>query len=143
MNTTASKALFDSELPILRRNAQLSGWTIHIAEYPIVDVSFDDGKRTPLRLRLKAENWNDQPPSAELLEPNGAFIVPDGVPRGGVFNSGLHPRNQRPFVCMAGLLEYHTYPCHVSDSWENYKSRSGYNLTGILFQLWDSWKTTK
>jgi hypothetical protein len=108
-----------------------------------VDVSFNDGIRTPLRLRLRAENWNDQPPSAELLETNGALMASDRIPRGGVFNGGSHPKTKHPFVCMAGLLEYHTHPSHVSDHWENYKSRCSHNLTGILFQLWDSWKATK
>jgi hypothetical protein len=44
---------------------------------------------------------------------------------------------------MAGAREYHTHSSHVNDLWDNYKHRGGYDLGGILHQLWSAWlKTT-
>jgi len=41
---------------------------------------------------------------------------------------------------MAGVREYHTHPSHTGDVWENYKDRSGYDLGGLLTQVWRVWQ---
>jgi Predicted metal binding domain len=41
----------------------------------------------------------------------------------------------QPFMCMAGIREYHTHSSHVGDLWENYRSSPDYDLPGILVQV--------
>jgi hypothetical protein len=41
---------------------------------------------------------------------------------------------------MAGVREYHTHSSHVSDAWENYKTKSGYDLGGVITQVWRAWQ---
>jgi hypothetical protein len=118
-------------------------WTIHAAAYPILEVGFAAPGRTPLRVRARCDGWNGQPVSIEWLDAKGLPLtsIPQGP--GGQLNNGAHPQTGRPFVCMAGVREYHAHPSHVGDSWENYKDRSGYDLGGVITQVWRAWKQAK
>jgi hypothetical protein len=145
VNEVVSKTLFDREVANLQRLAALRDWTIHRAEFPIIDVGFADESRLPLRIRMVAAAWNDLPPSVELLAPDGAFL-PCGTSKllpGGVLNPGPHRFTGRPFVCMVGTKEYHTHENHVGDSWDNYRRRDGMSLLYILSQIWEAWLRTK
>jgi hypothetical protein len=31
----------------------------------------------------------------------------------------------------------------VADVWDNYKSRAGYDLGGVITQVWRAWQTAK
>ena len=141
MNTTASKALFEVQTDqIAGRLLEARHWRVFTIKCPVVDIGFEIDGRTGLRLWLNFDDWNDQPPSILLLSMVGEPLAT--VPRdpGGVFNSSAHPATRRPFICMAGSREYHTHPSHVNDSWDNYKSRGGYDIGGILTQLWYAWQ---
>jgi len=143
MNETASRALFEDDVrKISERLLASRNWKLYNNEFPVLDVGFRGDGRTELRLRFIAANWNDAPPSVELLDASGNFLAANQVPQrpGGVFNQGIHPATSRPFVCMAGTLEYHTHSSHVGDSWNNYKSKDAFTLGGIMTQLWSSWQ---
>jgi hypothetical protein len=145
MNETASRILFDQDVgKINERLLGVRGWQLYSKEFPVLDVGFQLEGRTELRLRFVAKNWSDEPPSIELLDKDGNYLPADKVPQkpGGVFNRGHHHLTGRPFVCMAGSLEYHTHSSHVSDSWDNYKRKSGYDLGGLATQLWRAWLTS-
>lgn len=116
-------------------------WKIYQREFPVLDVGFRGEGRTEMRVRFVAKDWNDFPPSIQLLNAEGSFLASTELPRnsGSLFNAGPHPSTSRPFICMAGSLEYHTFHSHVSDFWGNYKNRDGYSLGGIMTQLWDAW----
>ena len=139
MNELASQMLFDAELPRLKRLAASCGWTVNEASFPVLDVSFGAETVRALRLRLRADGWNELPASVELLTPSGVPLAVGAAPRHGVFNQGPHSNGQsRPFVCMVGSREYHTHTSHLSDSWENY--RQGASLLGLVTQLWHAWR---
>jgi hypothetical protein len=88
---------------------------------------------------MVCDNWNELPPSVELLEADGTAMM--AIPQGptGVFNASAHPVTRKPFICMAGSREYHTHSSHTTDLWDNYKDKSGYDLGDILGQLWSAW----
>ncbi|MGE0093061.1 MAG: putative metal-binding protein [Alphaproteobacteria bacterium] len=116
------------------------GWEIISSGYPVLDVIFKHASASALRLRLTCDDWPELPPSIELLAESGAHL--SNVPQNasGVFNNGPHPSTGRPFICMRGAREYHTYPSHISDAWDNYRGKPGLDLGGILLQLWRVWK---
>lgn len=139
MHPAASRALFDAAMVTLEpRLLEARGWQIVTSTYPTLDIVFRDAARKPLRLRLNCTDWNELPPEIELLKEDGSY-PPEICGGGGQFNLNPHPITQRYFVCMIGSREYHTHSSHVGDLWENYRSRSAYDLHGIAFQLWRAW----
>ncbi len=136
-----ARANFDRDVARIHPRAIAArGWRIVEARYPILDVVFNHPTAKALRLRLICPDWDDIPPSIELLDEKGAYLPAKPTDTGGQFHPGPHPKTQRPFVCMRGALEYHTHPQHLTDGWANYRGIAGMDLGGILFQLWRVWK---
>jgi hypothetical protein len=121
----------------------MRGWVIYVASYPLLEIGFAAPNRQPVRLRVRCDGWNGQPPSVDWLSDEGTPLasIPQGP--GGQLNNSPHPQTKRPFVCMAGVREYHNHPSHVGDSWDNYKSRPGYDLGGVLTRVWRSWQEAR
>ena len=141
MHPAAAQALFEEHAyNFSPKLARRRGWRINSIEFPVVDCTFTAPERTALRLRLLCDNWNDLPPAVSLHAADGTFLETLPVDPTGVFNPGLHPETQRPFICMRGVREYHTHPSHVSDLWESLKNSSNYTLGGIITQLWNAWQ---
>lgn len=142
MNPVLSKVFFESQTKDLGgRIAQIRSWVIHSLTYPVIDISFTHGNRKAFRVRMKCENYNELPPSIELLSKDEKFLkkVPIGT---FVLNQGPHPITKRPFICNPGSLEYHTHRSHKNDLWDNYRKRPEYNLGGILTQIYNAWCKT-
>lgn len=136
-----SKAAFDRDVGrIDPRSVRMRDWTIIEADYPVLDVLFGHASAPPLRLRLVCDDWDEIPPSIQLLDKDGQFLTTAPPNIGNVFNPGGHPTTGRPFVCMRGAREYHIHSSHTSDLWDNYRGQSGMDLGGIVFQLWQAWK---
>ncbi|BAM93142.1 hypothetical protein S58_71780 [Bradyrhizobium oligotrophicum S58] len=136
-----SKAAFDRDVGRIDvRSARMRGWTILEANYPILDVLFDHAAAAPLRLRFRCDDWDEVPPSIELLNREGHHLTTAPPNVGNVFHPGGHPSTGRPFVCMRGAREFHTHPSHTTELWDNYRGQSGMDLGGIVFQLWQAWK---
>lgn len=136
-----SKAAFDRDVKLIdRRSARMRDWTIIEDAYPVLDVLFGHASAAPLRLRLICNDWDELPPSIQLLSKEGQPLATAPPNVGNVFNGGAHPATGRPFVCMRGAREYHTHSSHTSDLWDNYRGQSGMDLGGIVFQLWQAWK---
>ncbi len=133
-----SKRLFDKDVAALTEEAAKSlRFAVNSKEFPTLDVTVEHSK--PIRLRFQCEDWDDQPPSIELLNPDGTAY--DGtMPSNNVFNGAAHPKTGRRFVCMRGSREYHTHPSHVNESWGAYRGQDGMNVCGILMQLARSWR---
>jgi hypothetical protein len=143
MNETASKMLFDKDVfKIDGRLLSVRGWKLYSKEFPVLDVGFQAGGRTEFRVRLIANNWNAEPPAIELLDKDGNYLTGPKIPQnsGNVFHTDNHHLTGRPFICMPGAREYHTHQSHVADSWDNYRHQSGYDLGGIMTQLWWVWQ---
>lgn len=141
MHEAASKAIFDSQVEKLsERLFKLRGWILHSNTYPVLDVSFQSDSRIPLRVRLVCDNWNEWPPSIQLLSIEGNTLSTIKRDPAGIFHKGPHPITRRPFICTPGSREYHTHTSHVGDLWDNYKNQSGFDLGGILTKIWRAWK---
>jgi len=140
MHPAATKALFDEEAKHLSPAlCARRGWVMHTLEFPVINVSYTAPNRTPLRLTLTCDNWNDHPPSIRLEKSDGTPLTQISSNPTGVFHAGPHNVTNLPFVCMRGSREYHTHPSHVADSWEALKGESRYSIGGIMTQVWNAW----
>ena len=140
MNRAASQALFDEQAKHLEGVLlEMRKWRVFSRTFPLLDVGFEEANRTPFRVQMHCEDWNESPPSIALLAVDGTVLT--ALPTGptGIFHQGPHPITARPFVCMAGSQEYHTHSSHTSDLWDSYKTRAGYDLGGILTRIWNGW----
>lgn len=140
MHELASRALFESETEKFSpRLAESRGWIFHKTEYPIIDVSFTAKNRSGIRLRMNCSDWNEKPPSIELLALDGSILMKLPPNPTGVFNPGMHAQTGRPFICMRGSREYHTHESHLNDLWDSHRNSPDNNLGGLLTQLWHAW----
>lgn len=141
MHPAAAQALFESQVVNLTPAlAQRRGWVLHEVAWPVIDCSFTAPRRTILRVRLHCEDWNDQPPSIDLLNADGTYLTRNMTNSTNVFNQSAHPTTGQHFVCMAGSREYHTHPSHLTDHWAGFRDRASHDLGGILTQLWHAWR---
>ena len=142
MHELASRALFEDEVKKLRPELlETRGWVLFAKEYPILDVGFTARDGAKIRLLLSCQEWNDRPPSVDLLDWDGQRLPAIQRDPAGVFNNSAHPQTGRPFICMKGVREYHTHPSHARDAWESIKGSDNFTLGGILTQLWHVWRT--
>lgn len=141
MHPAAAQALFESQVATLTPAlAQRRGWMLHEVAWPVIDCSFTAPRRTILRVRLRCDDWNDQPPSIDLLNTDGTYLTRNMANPTNVFNQSAHHTTGRPFVCMAGSREYHTHPSHLTELWGGYKDRASHDLGGLVTQLWHAWR---
>lgn len=154
MLETVSKRLFDDALsPLTPRLEKGWGWIVNEASYPILDVTFVRPGKRSIRVRLSCEGWDDEPPSMTLLTPDGeplespwqggnpeyAGLFTPGPSGNTIFNGGPHELTGKPFVCMRGSKEFHTYSGHRHELWDNYRGQTGNDLLGLLAQVWKAW----
>jgi len=140
MHPDASKLLFDDEVGRWPPDLAASrGWVLHNTTFPVIDCEFTRAGRTPIRVRLVCTDWDDQPPSVELLNSAGQFLQSLTPNPTGVFNGSAHAVTGRPFVCMAGSREYHTHTSHLNDPWSQHRDKPGFSLGDILTKLWHAW----
>ncbi|MBP2510290.1 hypothetical protein J2855_003943 [Agrobacterium tumefaciens] len=138
-----SKAEFDRDIGRLDdRTAKKFGWRVIASTFPVFDVVFEHATARPIRLRLKCEDWDDLPPSIEILNEDGTYAIEAPPHAGSVFNGSAHPSTGRIFVCMRGAREFHTHPSHLNELWANYRGQPGIDLLGLVSQLWRAWKRT-
>jgi hypothetical protein len=111
-------------------------WQLNELSFPIIDVTFLG--QSPLRIRMTCDDWDELPPSCEILNADGTPWI--GPSKNGIFNTGRHDKTGRCFICMRGSREYHTHSSHLSDLWDNHRGQDGNNLPGILDQLSRAWR---
>lgn len=145
MNINLSKHKFQEQTSCFpNKLLELRNWTINSVQHPVIDITFNSTNRRPLRLRFICKDFDEYPPSIELLKENGEYLDPTEVPIGtAVFNRGKHPNTGRPFICSPGSLEYHTHQSHLNDNWENYRGKSSYNIGGLFTQFFNAWLKTR
>jgi len=110
-------------------------------------VSISTGS-TPLpvvacAIRLYYDNYDLWPPSLTFIDPFSgdatlphvrAFMaLPDG-PRDVLIDA--HPLTGRPFLCFAGIREYHSHPQHTGDSWMLHRAAGEGSLATICDRVW-------
>lgn len=85
---------------------------------------------------LELDDWDSQPPTAELLGANRAPLPveewPHKLTRRGLVNG--HPSYPRPFFCRPGLREFHTHPQHEDEPWDEIRGR-GIRLSALVLGL--------
>lgn len=119
---------------------QVRNWQIFNRAYPVFDVGFCSSRRsTSIRIRMLCDNFNELPPTIELLTLDGKFLTQVERDPAGIFNSSAHPITGKPFICMKGSREYHTHSSHLTDTWESIRDLPGYDLGDILTQVWRAW----
>lgn len=145
----------------LSRDYEQRGWFLVEAEFPIVFVAMAAPvlKPSPLVLGvlLDYSNYDAAPPSVRIVdpftrEPYRGSELPTVLPRAlpvqnmqfpGLPNGGLqvrpaqpllqfHHPDEVPFLCIAGVKEYHEHPGHSGDSWELHRTSGAGRLVRIL-----------
>lgn len=136
------------------------GWLLLAAKYPHVLVALAAPQLTPPAIvtgvAFDYANYDAQPPSVRLVNPftgepykgnqlpttlnrqvqmSGAMMP--GLP-GGVAMLAHQPYMQFhspedvPFLCIAGVREYHEHPAHTGDAWELHRAAGAGRLTRLL-----------
>jgi hypothetical protein len=137
-----------------------TGWFLLEAEFPRVLVAMAAPQCTPPAIVLGVEidytNYDAEPPSVRLVDPFSgdpylAESLPTPLPRAAVAQSvqlpgmpgalqvqGAQPLMQAygpkeiPFLCIAGVREYHQHPAHSGDPWEMHRSSGAGRLVRLL-----------
>lgn len=143
MNLILSQKLFEEQTKhFSEKLLKLRSWSINEIAYPTLDVTFRHQGRVPFRVRMRCNSYDELPCTIELLKENGDYYLKTPIGT-GVINNGRHPITNRPFICSPGSLEYHTHPSHLNDAWDNYRNKSGYDLGGMMTQIYNAWLKTK
>lgn len=94
-------------------------------------------------VRLTYENYDLWPPSLTFIdvvsrEPQkphvGAIVQTTGGPQNLVIDG--HPTTHRPFLCLAGIREYHTHPQHTGDDWLLHRAAHEGSVSTICDRIW-------
>jgi Predicted metal binding domain len=148
MHPELSRKLFDEQVAKITGNADLlvdRGWLVLFAVYPELTIAVRHRRTNRVRVfRFLFEDWNDQPPRLSFVDGETLETLPGTMwpksPTSYWHATGWQPAGSptptaEPFMCMAGIREYHTHTSHVTDSWENYKNQSDFDLGGIVSKV--------
>jgi len=141
VHEAVSRQLFDQAIAGLTQElCENRGWRLVDQAFPVLDVEFTAATRTSMRVRMTCDGWNGVPPAVSFHSADGTPLPELPVGPQGQFNNSIHPGTGRPFLCMVGSREYHQYPGHTEDLWDRYRDRPGYDLGGLLTQVWWIWR---
>jgi hypothetical protein len=142
-----SAELFEEGVARLTGNPELlvdRGWLILESKHPRLTLTIHHRATGKLRTFLfEFDNWNDQPPALSIVDPDTRQPV-TGTLWPQQYQSYWHQSGwsntplittPKPFMCMPGILEYHTHYSHVGDKWDNYKASPDYSIFGIVSQV--------
>jgi hypothetical protein len=98
-----------------------------------------------LLLRVRCDDFDGQPPLAELLRPEDRTPLPDrewpkdGTNRGIVPN---HPKYKRKFFCRPGFREFHEHLEHEDHPWDQIRAEStlAHRLLPLIHDLKFRWR---
>lgn len=143
----------------LRANYEARGWFLVEAAFPTVFVVLGVPQTRPPAILCGVvfdyTNYDAAPPSVRLVDPftRRPFInreLPTALPKAlpaqavevGVGMNfeiqGAQPLMQAhgdddiPFLCIAGVHEYHDHPGHSGDAWELHRSTGAGNVVRLL-----------
>jgi hypothetical protein len=98
-----------------------------------------------LLLRVRCDDFDGQPPLAELLRPDDRTPLPDDEwPKDGT-NRGIvpnHPKYKRKFFCRPGFREFHEHLEHEDHPWDQIRAEStlALRLMGLIHDLKFRWR---
>jgi hypothetical protein len=162
VDPAVSRQKFDVELEAFERNAkdnQRRGWWLLRSEFPEVVIAFAAPQLSPAAVvcgvLLDFTNYDAEPPSVRLVNPfteepyrtknlptvlhrrrvNSVQLGPNGPVAQQVvvtpMMQGLDP-DEIPFLCLAGVREYHQHPAHTGDSWLLHRGKGEGSMFSIL-----------
>lgn len=138
------------------------GWFLIRSEYPIASVVFVASHVKPSVVVLAVEfdytNYDASPPSVRMVDPfsgealkasqlptplNRALpsqeMALPGLPAGARMQIAAaqpymqaHGPDEVPFLCLAGVREYHEHPAHSGDAWELHRASGAGRLVRLL-----------
>ena len=145
----------------LEADYRARGWFLVKADWPVAIVVLASNKTSPPAIVTAAQfdytNYDAEPPSVRLIDPfSGRLLlskelptrlprmipgpeVPIPVPNGPKMqmNTTLelmqaHSPEDLPFLCVAGVKEYHDHPGHSGDPWELHRAAGEGRLVRLL-----------
>lgn len=150
-----TRAKFDRQLALWDENSSLyarRGWMMLSRGELTVDIGFLTnvrfvGQDVPVMtvcIRLDYHNFDLWPPSLTFIDPltrdpkPPVIGAPDKEPDGEVRDALIaqHPTTGLPFLCIAGVREYHTHPQHSGDDWLLHRPLGEGDLAVICDRVW-------
>ena len=145
----------------LESDYRMRGWFLLEAKGSLVKVLLASNKTNPPTLvtavRFDYTNYDAEPPSVRFVDPfSGRFLVdrelpirllravpgpevdmpgPGGMKAQWKTTQDLmqaHSPEDLPFLCIAGVKEYHDHPGHSGDSWELHRPAGEGRLVRLL-----------
>ena len=110
--------LLDQEAKVARERHGQRLASLEVVGTDVLCVVDGTDKGT-ITLRLDGARYDAEPFSVTVIGTDGTVAPQEQWP--GTLAQGLHPGLQRPFVCIAGTFEYHTYPGHAEDAWDAHR----------------------
>jgi len=116
----------------------------------VASVSFPAGSVVPVVtacIRLDYTNYDLEPPSLRFIdvwtgEPAAPPVQPSQLSSAGELQNlmpGPHPNTGLPFLCLPGLLEYHTHPQHSGDLWlVGHRAQGAGRLAVVCERVWQA-----
>ena len=162
VDPAVSRVKFDREITdyiSFEADYRARGWFLLKADWPVVVVVLASNKTNPpsivTAVQFDYTNYDAEPPSVRLIDPfSGRFLLskelPTRLPRlipgpelpvpgGGKaqLNTALdlmqaHSPEDLPFLCVAGVKEYHDHPGHSGDPWEIHRTAGEGRLIRLL-----------
>jgi len=120
------------------------GWLVLTSTYPSVRIAVRHSRTGKVRVfDFRFDDWNDQPPALQLVDAETLDSLPGSQwPRDNSsrwhasgWTSAGNIVTPKPFMCMAGIREYHSHASHVNDHWANYRDLPDYSLENIVLQV--------
>ena len=157
-----SRAKFDREIAeylSLEADYRARGWFLVKAEWPLAIVILGSSKTSPptivTAVQFDYTNYDAEPPSVRLVDPfSGRLLlskeIPTRLPRmilgeemdlpdGNKLQQRApqdlmqaHSPDALPFLCIAGVKEYHDHPGHSGDPWELHRSAGEGRMVRLL-----------
>lgn len=137
MDSEVSRRKYERDLEQIRTVAAANGWEIAKAEYPILDVVLTHPRsKRRVGFHFVCDDWNEQAPSLILFDPEfKSQFGWDQWPQGGWSVHADHPTLHRPFLCLAGIREFHLHSSHLNDHWSGLRGKASYSLGNIVHRV--------
>ena len=150
-----------AEYRALEADYRARGWLLVKAEWPVAVVLLASEKTKPPALVAAVQfdytNYDADPPSVRFIDPFSGRVLsfkelPTRLPRGVPGQELASPvpggpniqvmmaqelmqansPDDVPFLCIAGVKEYHDHPGHSGDPWEMHRASGGGRLVRLL-----------
>ena len=145
----------------LEADYRARGWFLVKADWPTAVVVLASSKTSPptivTAVQFDYTNYDVEPPSVRLVDPFSGRLLLDkelpirlprmipgpemstpvpGLPKLQLNTAQdlmqAHSPEDLPFLCIAGVKEYHDHPGHSGDSWELHRSAGEGRLVRLL-----------